>query len=275
MDNVWLAAAAAGGVAALPVLWLGVRFAFKKRLKVHRSRLVEQLRTTEELARASQYKLNMARDLLEKSEAQQAPMLDELEVLRAQLAVLYEQKANEPSETVETAEPTLTAEDANEFAQMKEQMEAVETARDAAERRASTLEADLRAIRHQLQSSKDAQSINIRRLNELETANAELGSKVKEAEGRTQILELKIKQDETENALVAGETQNRIANLQEIVSQRDKQIKRMRSEISELRSDGGDATAGADDDTAPHLALVPDEEAEDADQASDRAAAQA
>ena len=272
MDNVWLAAAAAGGVAALPVLWLGVRFAFKKRLKVHRSRLVQQLRTTEELARASQYKLNMARDLLEKSEAQQAPLLDELEVLRARLAVLYEQKACEPSEP---AEPAEAFEDTAEYADLKEQVAKVETARDAAERRAGKLEADLRAIRHQLQSSKDAQAINIRRLNDLESANTVLQGKVKEAEGRTQMLELKIKRDTTENALIAGETQKRISNLQEIVSQRDKQIKRMRQEISELNSDGDDTAEGASDASAPHLALVPGDETDDAAQASDRAAAQA
>ena len=187
--------------------------------------------------------------------------------------MLYEQKAPESSEPDEPSEPAV---DTAQYEDVKAQVAEVETARDAAVSRAAKLEADLRAIRHQLQSSKDAQAINIRRLNDLESANAELGNKAKESETRAQTLELKIKQGTTENALVAGEAQKRISNLQEIVSQRDKQIKRMRSEITELTSDSSAVAEDASETTAPHLALVSGDDADDSDDAapsSDRAAA--
>ena len=259
MDIVWLAA---GAAVALPVLWLCVRFAFKKRLQVHRGRLVQQLRTTEELARATQFKLNMTREVVDKMEARQNPLLDELENLRTELTELYAQKGPDASVPSEPSQPAEPAESEKIDEAATTEVADAESAREAAEKRAVTLEADLRAIRHQLQISKDAQAINVRRLNDLEAANKDLRGEAKDADSRAQTLQLKIKQDATENDLIASETRDRISNLQEIVSQRDKQIKLFRAEIADLKSEDEDAPEAPDTSSKPHLALVTDDEAE-------------
>ncbi len=262
MEIVWLT----GGFAfVVPVVWLCISFAFKKRLLMHRGQLVRQLRTTEELARATQYKLNMTRDLVDKMEARQGPILDELAVMRAELAAIEEEECSGQREAPHVQEHLRAAEAACATA---------EAARDASVAQTVKLNGKLRAIELQLQNSKDAQALTLKKLNDLEAANKDLLGKLDGAEHHAKELQLRIKKDEAEHALVSKETRDRISNLQEIVSQRDRQIKRLRADVTASKSTAGNTDAHApdrpDELSAPHLALVSDGDAADTSSAPEQ-----